>query len=63
MGVIITKTGCYVPSFAIENEKFLQNSFLDENKEEIDEIEFNQDIENENGINSPGWLRYQKRIK
>ena len=30
MGVIITKTGCYVPSFAIENEKFLQNSFLDE---------------------------------
>ena len=22
-----------------------------------------QDIENESGINSPGWLRYQKRIK
>ncbi len=30
MGVIISKTGCYVPSCAITNDKFLKNSFLDE---------------------------------
>ncbi len=45
-------------------DKYLEkNSFFDETKVEIDEFEFNQDIENESGINSPGWLRYQKRIK
>ena len=45
-------------------DKYLEkNSFFDETKEEIEEFEFNQDIENENNINSPGWLRYQKRIK
>ncbi len=45
-------------------EKFLEkNSFFDENKEELDEFEFNQDFENDNDINSPGWIRYQKRIK
>ena len=30
MGAIITKTGCYIPNFAVKNDKFLQNSFLDE---------------------------------
>ncbi len=45
-------------------DKYLEkNSFFDETKEEMEEFEFNQDIENESGINSPGWLRYQKRIK
>jgi len=46
-------------------EKYLEkNSFFDDNKEELDEFEFNQDFENENNNNnSPGWLRYQKRIK
>ena len=45
-------------------DKYLEkNSFFDETKEEIEEFEFNQDIENESGINSPGWLRYQKKIK
>ena len=45
-------------------DKYLEkNSFFDETKEEIEEFEFNQDIEDESGINSPGWLRYQKRIK
>ena len=45
-------------------DKYLEkNSFFDESKEEMEEFEFNQDIENESGINSPGWLRYQKRIK
>jgi len=45
-------------------EKYLEkNSFFDDSKEELDEFEFNQDFENENNHNSPGWLRYQKRIK
>ena len=45
-------------------EKYLEkNSFFDDSKEELDQFEFNQDFENENNNNSPGWLRYQKRIK
>ena len=36
------------------------NSFT--NKDE-DDFEFNQDIEFENEIRSPGWLRYQKKLK
>ena len=45
-------------------EKYLEkNSFFDDSKEELDEFEFNQDFENENNNKSPGWLRYQKRIK
>jgi len=45
-------------------EKYLEkNSFFDEGKEELDEFEFNQDFENNDNINSPGWIRYQKRIK
>ena len=44
-------------------EKFLEkNSFFDENKEGED-FEFNQDFEVENEARSPGWIRYQKRIK
>ncbi len=38
-----------------KNNQFLQ----DENND----FEFNQDIDYENEIKSPGWLRYQKRIK
>ncbi len=45
-------------------EKYLEkNSFFDEGKEELDEFEFNQDFDDDSNINSPGWLRYQKRIK
>jgi DNA helicase-2/ATP-dependent DNA helicase PcrA len=45
-------------------EKYLEkNSFFDDSKEELDQFEFNQDFENEDNNNSPGWLRYQKRIK
>ena len=47
-------------------EKFLEkNSFFDQENEEIEDFEFNQDIdfdENEN-MRSPGWIRYQKKIK
>jgi DNA helicase-2/ATP-dependent DNA helicase PcrA len=45
-------------------EKYLEkNSFFDEDKDNSDEFEFNQDFENDDNINSPGWIRYQKRIK
>ena len=47
-------------------EKFLEkNSFFDQDKNEIDDFEFNQDIEfNDNdNIRSPGWIRYQKKLK
>ena len=45
-------------------EKHLEkNSFFDEEKEEVDDFEFNQDFELEEGTRSPGWIRYQKRIK
>jgi len=45
-------------------EKHLEkNSFFDEEAEEIDDFDFNQDFELEEGTRSPGWIRYQKRIK
>ena len=45
-------------------EKYIEkNSFFDESKDEIEEFEFNQDFENEDNVRSPGWIRYQKRIK
>ena len=40
-----------------------KNSFFDEQKNEIDDFDFNQDFENEDNIKSPGWIRYQKRLK
>ncbi len=41
-----------------------KNSFFQENKDEIEDFEFNQDFENdEENTRSPGWIRYQKRIK
>ena len=45
-------------------EKYLEkNSSFDEGKEEIEDFEFNQDIEDVDNIRSPGWIRYQKRLK
>ena len=38
-----------------------KNTFFEENSG--DDFEFNQDYETENEIRSPGWIRYQKRIK
>ena len=44
-------------------EKFLEkNSFFDENNHE-DDFDFNQDLDPDDNIRSPGWIRYQKRIK
>ena len=45
-------------------EKFLEkNSFFDDSKDNEEDFEFNQDFEVEERTKSPGWIRYQKRIK
>ena len=45
-------------------EKFLEkNSFFDDAKDDDSEFDFNQDFEIDEGTRSPGWIRYQKRIK
>ncbi len=46
-------------------EKNLEkNSFFDENNDTFEEFEFNQDFElDDDTKRSPGWIRYQKRIK
>jgi DNA helicase-2/ATP-dependent DNA helicase PcrA len=45
-------------------EKFLEkNSFFDDSKDNEEDFEFNQDFEIEEGTRSPGWIRYQKKIK
>ena len=46
-------------------EKFLdKNSFFDDTKEDDgNDFDFNQDLEIDEGTKSPGWIRYQKRIK
>ena len=41
-----------------------KNSFSEENNDIIEEFEFNQDFElDDETKRSPGWIRYQKRIK
>ena len=49
----------------LPNDFLEKNSFFEEDKNEIDEFEFNQDFEinEQNNIRSPGWIRYQKKIK
>ena len=45
-------------------EKFLEkNSFFDDSKDKEEDFEFNQYFEIEEETRSPGWIRYQKRIK
>ena len=45
-------------------EKNLEkNSFFDDEINNDDDFEFNQDFEIDENTRSPGWLRYQKRIK
>ena len=38
-------------------------SFFDDEANTEEDFEFNQDFEVEEGTRSPGWIRYQKRIK
>ena len=48
----------------LPEENLEKNSFYDDNSETLDEFEFNQDLELDNDTKrSPGWIRYQKRIK
>ncbi|MDC1025695.1 UvrD-helicase domain-containing protein [Candidatus Pelagibacter sp.] len=45
-------------------EKNLEkNSFFEEEVDDGQDFDFNQDFEIEEGTRSPGWIRYQKRIK
>ena len=47
----------------LPNDYLEKNSVFDEDKNDIEDFEFNQDFEIENENRSPGWIRYQKRIK
>ena len=45
-------------------EEYLEkNSFFDETNNIEEDFDFNQDFEDNDNIRSPGWIRYQKRIK
>ena len=46
-------------------EKNLEkNNYYDEDQlNNVEEFEFNQDFESEEPIKSPGWIRYQKKLK
>ena len=45
----------------LPNENIEKNNFFENNQNE--DFDLNKDIEYENEIKSPGWIRYQKRIK
>ncbi len=45
----------------LPHENIKKNNYFEENGE--DDFEFNQDIDFENEIKSPGWIRYQKKLK
>ena len=47
----------------LPNKYLEKNSFFDENTNNDEDFDFNQDFEIEEGTRSPGWIRYQKRIK
>ena len=40
-----------------------KNSFFDDKNDEIEDFDFNQDIDFEDNVRSPGWIRYQKKLK
>ena len=45
-------------------EKHLdKNSLFEDDANKIDDFDFNQDFETDEETRSPGWMRYQKRIK
>ena len=48
--------------FPVVPEEYIikNNNFVDENSEDFD---FNQDLEFGEESRSPGWIRYQKKIK
>ena len=45
-------------------EKYLEkNSFFNETSDEVEDFDFNQDVEFDESVRSPGWIRYQKKLK
>ena len=45
-------------------DKYVEKkTFYDEKDNQKNDFEFNQDFESDEGKRSPGWIRYQKRIK
>ncbi len=59
--------GDWIDSMASRFVDELPDKFIKKNnnfsEEEETDFEFNQDIDFENEIRSPGWLRYQKKLK
>jgi len=49
----------FIDELPLKNIK--KNNYFTEDK--MDEFEFNQDIDFEDEIKSPGWIRYQKKLK
>jgi len=48
----------------LPNDYIEKNSIFEEDKDVIEDFEFNQDFDdNQDTTRSPGWIRYQKRIK
>ena len=49
----------------LPNDYLEKNSVFEEDKDVIEDFEFNQDfdLDDQDNIRSPGWKRYQKRIK
>ncbi len=45
----------------LPNDNIKKNNYFEENTQ--DDFEFNQDVDFENEIKSPGWIRYQKKLK
>ena len=45
----------------LPHENIKKNNYFEENGK--DDFEFNQDIDFENETKSPGWIRYQKKLK
>ncbi len=45
----------------LPHDNIKKNNYFEDNAEK--DFEFNQDIDFENEINSPGWIRYQKKLK
>ena len=47
----------------LPNEFIEKNIQHDDQPNDYEDFEFNQDFESDDSIKSPGWIRYQKRIK
>ena len=40
-----------------------KNTFYDDQENQVSDFDFNQDFESQETNRSPGWIRYQKRLK